>query len=141
MKLTKKRVLLAIAAIVLIALIPFDAWLGTCGFAGCPSPTEIRAYRPDEGGQILDRAGRFLGRLGFTHRVNVRLSKVPKHVRQAFIATEDRRFFSHNGVDVRGLARSIVHNVEARGVREGFSTITMQVARNTFLDHQYEGRT
>jgi penicillin-binding protein 1A len=65
-------------------------------------------------------------------RVNVPLAQVPLHVRQAFVATEDRRFFDHAGVDWRGAARAMVVNVRAGGVREGFSTITMQVVRNTF---------
>jgi 1A family penicillin-binding protein len=124
----------------LAGLLVFDAWLGTCGFAGCPSPAELRAYRPDEGGRILDRSGRVIGHLAFVRRVNVSLDRVPPFVREAFIATEDRRFYQHHGVDWRGLVRATVRNVAALGVREGFSTIDMQVARNTFLADRYEGR-
>ncbi|HEY0996466.1 MAG TPA: PBP1A family penicillin-binding protein [Gemmatimonadaceae bacterium] len=117
-----------------------DAWLATCGFAGCPSRGEIRNFRPQEGGKIVDRNGKFLGRLANIRRVNVPLGEVPKHVQEAFIATEDRRFFDHNGLDWRGFARAAVRNVAAGGVREGFSTITMQVARNAFLQRRYNGR-
>ena len=109
-----------------------DAWLATCGFQGCPTGTDIRAYRPSEGGRIVDRRGQTLGRLRPVRRVNVPLAKVPLHVRQAFVATEDRRFFDHNGVDWRGVLRAVAVNLRALGVREGFSTITMQLARNTF---------
>jgi len=105
----------------------------TCGFRGCPSVAEIRRFRPTEGSRILDRSGRLLGRLSYVRRINVPLEKVPKHVRAAFIATEDRRFYFHDGVDWRSAGRALVRNVGALGVREGFSTITMQVVRNAFV--------
>src|SRR3712207_9053353 len=80
----------------------------------------------------LFRSGRLLGRIAPVRRVNVPLSQVPAHVRQAFVAVEDRRFYAHNGTDWRSLGRAAVRNALAGGVREGFSTITMQVVRNTF---------
>ncbi|MGA9836123.1 MAG: PBP1A family penicillin-binding protein [Gemmatimonadaceae bacterium] len=127
-------------AVFLTAVVAFDAWLGTCGFDGCPSGAEIRAYRPDEGGRILDRSGRLIGHLAFVRRIDVPLSRVPAEVRDAFVATEDRRFYQHHGLDWRGLVRATVRNIAALGVRQGFSTIDMQVARNTFLANRYTGR-
>jgi penicillin-binding protein 1A len=123
---------IAVTALILLG-IAFDSWLLTCGFAGCPSPADLRAYRPPEGGRVLDRNGRFIGRLAVVNRVNVPLSRIPRHVRSAFIAVEDRRFHAHEGVDWRGFARSVVRNATTLSVREGFSTITMQAARNAFL--------
>lgn len=110
-----------------------DAWLYTCGFHGCPSAATIRAYQPPEGSRVLDRSGRLLGRLESVRRVNVPLDRVPRSVREAFIATEDRRFYQRHGLDWHAMLRATVRNIQALGVREGFSTITMQVARNTFL--------
>ena len=127
-------------AIAVLATWIFNIWLGTCGFEGCPSPTAIRAFQPSEGGRILDRNGTSIGRLAVVRRVNVPLVAVPKHVRAAFIATEDRRFYEHNGLDWRALFRAVARNVGALGVREGFSTITMQVAHNSFLSKRYNGR-
>ncbi|HMN10013.1 MAG TPA: PBP1A family penicillin-binding protein [Gemmatimonadaceae bacterium] len=127
-----RRAVVGVSALVLGAA-AFDAWVVTCGFAGCPTPAAIRAFRPPEGGRVLDRNGRLIGRLAPVRRVNVPLARVPAHVRQAFIATEDRRFYAHAGIDWRGFARAAWRNVTALGVREGFSTITMQVARNTFI--------
>jgi 1A family penicillin-binding protein len=115
-------------------------WLGACGFAGCPSPAEIRAFHPSEGGRILDRNERLIGRLAIVRRVNVALGAVPRHVQEAFVATEDRRFFRHNGLDWRAFVRASFRNVTHLGVREGFSTITMQVAHNSFLQNRYSGR-
>lgn len=120
-------------------MLVFDAWLLTCGFDGCPSVADIRAYRPPEGSRVLDRRDESFGRLTAVRRINVELKVVPEHVRNAFIATEDRRFESHGGLDWRAVARAIVRNTMAGGVREGFSTITMQVARNTFLLERANG--
>jgi 1A family penicillin-binding protein len=128
-------------ALACVGIVLFDAWLTTCGFSGCPTRGEIRAFRPGEGGKILDRSDRFLGRIAIVRRVNVPIDAIPLHVRQAFLATEDRRFYEHNGLDWRGLFRAAATNVRHLGVREGFSTITMQVARNSFLVKMRGGRT
>ncbi len=132
--------ILTLGSLLLAGLITFDAWLGTCGFAACPSRAEVRAYRPDEGGRILDRTGQVIGHLSVVRRINVPIDRVPEHVRDAFIATEDRRFYHHHGLDWWGVARATVRNATAMSVREGFSTIDMQVARNTFLANRYDGR-
>ena len=124
----------------IVGVLALDVWLGTCGFQGCPSPREIQAYHPDEGGRIFDRTGRLMGRLAIVRRLNVPISQVPVHVRQAFIAAEDRRFYKHGGVDWHGFVRASLRNFKSFGVREGFSTITMQAARNSFVVSQYKNR-
>ncbi len=128
---------IASLGLAIVGVVALDAWLATCGFNGCPSGAEIRAFRPPEGGRILDQNGRFMGRLTTIRRVNVPIDSVPEHVREAFLATEDRRFYAHNGLDWRGFFRAVARNVAALGVREGFSTITMQVARNTFVARNF----
>ncbi|MEO7456006.1 MAG: PBP1A family penicillin-binding protein [Gemmatimonadaceae bacterium] len=132
---------LAAMGVLCVGVILFDAWLSTCGFEGCPTRSGIRAFKPGEGGRILDRNDQFLGRIALVRRVNVPISSIPLHVKQAFIATEDRRFYEHNGLDWRGFARAALSNLRHGGVREGFSTITMQVARNSFLVNKRYGRT
>ncbi len=133
-------ILKAALAITIIGVIVGDAWLATCGFERCPSPRAIQSYRPDEGGRIYDRAGKLMGRLAVVRRLNVPIKQVPVHVRQAFIATEDRRFYKHSGLDWRGVVRATGRNIRALGVREGFSTITMQAARNSFVVRRYKNR-
>jgi 1A family penicillin-binding protein len=130
----RRPVLLALilASALLLWLI---CWVGTCGFYGCPSASQIQAFRPSEGSQILDRHGARIGRLTYVRRINVPLDRVPPHLRAAFIATEDRRFYHHGGVDWRSVGRAIFRNLSAFSFQEGFSTITMQVARNAFLPH------
>jgi len=125
----------------LAGMLLLNSWLVTCGFEGCPSASEIRAFRPSQGGQILDRNGVLLGRLESVRRLNVPLATVPVFVQQAFIAVEDRRFYQHNGTDWRGFVRAFAQNMKSLGIREGFSTITMQAARNTFVVNQQRGRT
>ena len=73
------------------------------------------------------------------HRVRrtwVPLARIPKPVRDAVIAAEDRRFYRHLGLDLRGNFRALVTNVQAGGVREGGSTITQQLARGLFLGRE-----
>ena len=125
-------------ALAIVSVLTLDVWLATCGFAGCPGGAEIRAYRPSEGGRVLDRNGTMLGRISPVRRVNVPLSEVPRHVQQAFIATEDRRFYDHGGLDWRAIARAAFRNATSLDVREGFSTITMQVVRNTFIAGRFK---
>ncbi|HJS46635.1 MAG TPA: PBP1A family penicillin-binding protein [Gemmatimonadales bacterium] len=130
--------ILALAGILLLGLGVVAAWAGSCGFAGCPSAAELRAWRPPEGGRILDRNGDLLGRVEGVRRVVVPLDRVPRHVRAAFIAVEDRRFFRHEGLDLRSALRAAWRNASAMDVREGSSTLTMQAARTAFLT-EHEG--
>src|SRR5919106_1840531 len=62
------------------------------------------------------------------------LRSIPKHVRDAFLAVEDQRFYDHGGVDWQRVGGAVLANVRAAGVSQGFSTITMQLARNVFPD-------
>ena len=67
------------------------------------------------------------------HRVPVRLRDVPQHLIDAVLAVEDKRFYDHHGLDPRRIAGALVANVQARGIAEGGSTITQQLAKNLFL--------
>lgn len=66
-------------------------------------------------------------------RIPVSLEEVPKDLRNATIAIEDERFYSHDGIDVQGGIRALVRNLEEGGITEGASTITMQLMRNTYM--------
>ena len=133
-------IITSLLAISILGVFVLDSWLFTCGFDTCPRPHDIQTYKPDEGGRIIDRNGVVMGRLETVRRVNVPLSFVPIFVRQAFIATEDRRFYKHNGVDLKGFFRALASNIHAGHTVQGFSTITMQVARNTFAYRRYKAR-
>ncbi len=80
--------------------------------------------------------GATLVRQGPTYGDWIPYSETPKTLINAFLAVEDRHFFDHSGIDVRGLARAVFTNVLAGGVRSGGSTITQQLAKNLFLTNQ-----
>jgi len=130
-----RRLGLLLLGLGLTFILVLISWVGTCGFYGCPSTVQIQAFRPSEGSRVLDRSGKPIGRLTYVRRINVSITSVPKWARAAFIATEDRRFYYHGGVDWRSAGRALFRNLSAISVREGFSTITMQVVRNAFLPH------
>ncbi len=108
-------------------------WWSSCGYKGCPSASQLTAWRPSLGGELLDRDGKLIGALSPIRRENISLSKVPAHLKASFLAVEDRRFYRHHGIDWHGVGRAFVNNVKAFGVREGGSTISMQLARNMLL--------
>lgn len=85
------------------------------------------------GGVVLyDRNGREIDAPGISGRRNVKRAEIPDFLVKALAAREDARFFEHGGVDFRGLARATVRNVKDRDFTQGASTLTMQLARNTF---------
>ncbi len=90
-----------------------------------PTPPSITLTADD--GTPIARRGAIIG-------APVDAAKLPRHVTQAFLAIEDRRFYSHWGIDPRGVARAAWANVGSGGVRQGGSTITQQLAKNAFLD-------
>lgn len=83
--------------------------------------------------RIVDSAGWEVANFGDIYGASIDLKKLPPHVAGALIAVEDRRFYDHPGVDLRGLARAMVHNIRGEGRMQGASTITQQLAKNLFL--------
>ena len=100
----------------------------------CPTVAALRAYRPPEATRVYAVDGSRVADLSPERRVVVDLNAVPRTVSNGFVAVEDRRFFSHDGVDVKGVGRAIFKNLTSLSVKEGFSTITMQLARQVFTD-------
>lgn len=84
----------------------------------------------------LDRNGQVLAVRGGRYGPPVNLKAVPAYVPGAFIAIEDRRFYEHNGMDPRGIARAVVTDIVKGRLAEGASTITQQLARNLFLSQE-----
>lgn len=83
-----------------------------------------------------DINGNFIGRRGVHQEEAVALSEMPRHLVYAVLATEDRRFFDHRGVDMIGIARAMAINLRAERIVQGGSTITQQLAKNIFLSSQ-----
>src|SRR5688500_4895147 len=129
--LSRRRGLLlgSIGVIVLLAI----AWQ-FCFFQGCPDVHKLGAHVAGGAPVLLDRNGRAFGDLAPVEGELVKLSTLPKHVPEAFIAVEDQRFREHGAVDLRRVVGALWSNVRSGGVEEGSSTITMQLARNVFPD-------
>jgi penicillin-binding protein 1A len=85
---------------------------------------------------FLDRYGGEVGRRGIRHDDSVPLEQFPDHLIKAVLATEDRRFYEHFGIDIVGTARALMANARASGVVQGGSSITQQLAKNLFLSNE-----
>lgn len=118
--------------------------LGTLGFVimlglAVPASEEIRGNWRDQelfAVSFLDRFGNEIGTRGILHTDAVPINELPDHLVKAVLATEDRRFFEHYGIDLMGLARAMNENVRANSVVQGGSTITQQLAKNLFLSNE-----
>jgi penicillin-binding protein 1A len=85
---------------------------------------------------FLDRYGNEVGTRGVKQNDSIPLEEMPDHLLKAVLATEDRRFYEHFGIDLPGTLRAIVTNARAGGVRQGGSSITQQLAKNLFLNNE-----
>ncbi|MEX0753466.1 MAG: PBP1A family penicillin-binding protein, partial [Xanthobacteraceae bacterium] len=85
---------------------------------------------------VLDRYGNEVGSRGIRHNDSIPLEDFPDHLVKAVLATEDRRFYQHFGIDVPGTLRAIMINARAGGVVQGGSSITQQLAKNLFLNNE-----
>ena len=109
------------------------SWRNLC--ADCPSIAQIYTYEPQQTSKVFARDSTLISEIGLQRRTPVSLASLPAHVPQAFIAIEDRRFYSHGGLDWRGIARAglqAIRNLSLSGA--GGSTITQQLARHMFTD-------
>ena len=131
-KKTSPKRLFWICALLLILIVAG----GGCGFisATLSNLPDVSNVRPSASSQIYDVHGNLITTVHSTeNRLPVPLKDVPKDLQNAFVATEDSRFYSHHGIDPIGILRAIWVNVVHSGVAEGGSTITQQLARNAFL--------
>jgi penicillin-binding protein 1A len=114
------------------------AGIGTLAWTGAHLPPiqslEIPKRPPSI--RIVDFRGRALATRGDRGGAVLSLKQMPNYVPQAFVAIEDRRFYAHYGVDPFGIARAALANILHRGVSQGGSTITQQLAKNLFLTQE-----
>jgi penicillin-binding protein 1A len=106
------------------------SWRSVC--RDCPSVAQIYAWEPKAATKILSHDGRLVAELFQERRTPVQIETLPRHVTQAFIAVEDKRFYKHDGLDYRRIFGAAARNVLSMGVTGGGSTITQQLARNMF---------
>jgi len=108
------------------------AWMLVCRGGACPDPRQLDQFAPAQTSKLYAADGRFISELGLERRTLVPLKEIPRSVQDAFIITEDKRFYEHHGIDFVRVFGAALHNVASGGFGQGFSTLTMQLARNAF---------
>jgi 1A family penicillin-binding protein len=127
-----RKLLALVLAIVFGALLFFGFSWSRCFFTTCPNVAKLAGFQPGGAPVLLDRHGEAFADLAPAERRIVPLSSLPSLVPQAFLAVEDQRFYEHRGVDWRRVGGAVLADLRARGFAQGFSTISMQLARNVF---------
>jgi 1A family penicillin-binding protein len=133
-----KRGFLAIGGLAVLGVLggatggAIGAWRTVC--YDCPSIAQLYTWEPRQSTRILSHDGSLLDELAFERRTPVAIDSLPAHVRQAFIAIEDKRFYRHPGYDLIGYTRAVRNLVTQRRIAGGGSTITLQLARHMFIE-------
>jgi penicillin-binding protein 1A len=126
-----------------IALLAFVGIL-TGGLAGgfygliydLPEINQLKLYRPSAVTTVYSADGQVITRFYLEKRFPVSLDDIPKSLIQALITTEDRGFYSHSGINLKAIARALVHDIKARRFEQGASTLTQQLAKTLFLSSE-----
>jgi len=131
------RLILLVAGVVSLLLLAGGAvaalWAFTILPRTLPSVTALETFQPLQGTKVYDDNDDLLTELHVERRIFVPLSQVPRALRDAVIATEDKRFYSHFGIDPIGIARAVYQNYRRGRIVEGGSTITQQLTKVLFL--------
>src|SRR3954467_14486640 len=120
----------SLALVVLVFAVALAAWTRACAGNTCPSIEGLDRYDPNQASKLYAADGRLITDLGLERRTVIPLGEMSPFVKTAFLATEDKRFYSHHGIDWVRVFGAIKTNVFQLRFAEGFSTITMQLARN-----------
>src|SRR3954468_12258648 len=110
----------------------FASWALVCRAGACPSVAVLDQYQPRQTSKLYSADGRFIAELGLERRTLLKIDQIPPLVRNAFVMTEDKRFYQHAGIDWQRIPGAILADLRHRSFAEGFSTITMQLAGQIF---------
>jgi penicillin-binding protein 1A len=108
-------------------------WVFTILPRSLPPVTALENFEPVQGSKIFDDSDELITEFHVERRIFVPLTQIPKALKEAILATEDSRFYSHFGVDPMGIARAVYQNFRHGRIVEGGSTITQQLAKVLFL--------
>ena len=133
------RTILVGAIAFVIAVIVFMLWWAALGKT-VPSVKALAEYNPPVTSRVHAGDGTLIYEFADEHRVFVPYEAIPEHVVQAFVSAEDKNFFTHGGIDYKGLLRGVINTVKnklsGKGGMQGGSTITQQVAKNMLLSNE-----
>src|SRR4026208_543738 len=132
----RRWILMALLVVVLVSGLGVAAsavWVLTILPGSLPSVTQLETFDASEGTKVYDDNDELITEFHGGRRIFVPLAQIPKTLRDAIIATEDARFYSHHGVDPTGIARAVYQNFRRGRIVEGGSTITQQLAKVLFL--------
>lgn len=101
-----------------------------------PDYKSLKTYEPDVVTRVYTGDGRLMAEFSTENRIFVPIDVIPDRVKQAFIAAEDKNFYTHKGLDYIGIARAMINNIKNPGNLQGASTITQQVAKNFLLTNE-----
>lgn len=138
---TRRRLRIALSAVLLLLAAAVIAVAGAImmvvGSYGqnLPDVSTLSIIEPTAPTTIIGRDGTKLARLYNKYNVYVAITDIPVVVRDAVISTEDERFYSHRGIDFRGIMRAALANYQHEEITQGASTITQQLARRLFLNN------
>jgi penicillin-binding protein 1A len=124
----KKSKWIIIPGIVIALLVLFSIYI----YSGLPSLEELENPRPNLASKVYTADGELLGQFFIENRIETDLDSLPPHLINALIATEDRRFFDHWGVDLPRFFKAMIKNIFSLSLREGASTITQQLTKNLY---------
>lgn len=120
-----RYIILGVAAIFVIAFVAYV-------YSGLPSLEEFENPRPVLASKVFSADGELIGQYFIENRIETDMDSLPQHLIDALIATEDRNFYDHWGVDMPRFAKAMVKNVFSLSLKEGASTITQQLAKNLY---------
>lgn len=101
-----------------------------------PSPAELINYEISLPSKVYDCRGELIHTFATEQRALITYDELPQHLRDAIVATEDSKFYTHFGVDFTGTVRAAVTNLKRGSASQGASTLSQQLARNLFLSHE-----
>jgi penicillin-binding protein 1A len=135
-KASKREYFIALLAFPFCGLILILAGLYLYLVPQLPDADQLKQIKLETPLQVLSRDGRLIAEFGEKHTTPLTYEQIPSLYIKAILAAEDDRFFEHEGINYKGLARAVVDILRTGGIQSGGSTITMQVAKNYFLSQE-----
>ena len=108
----------------------YAAWALVCRAGACPSVDVLDEYQPRQTSKLYAADGRFIAELGLERRTLLKIDQIPPMLQKAFVATEDKRFYQHHGVDFYRIPGALWADIKKRSFAEGFSTVAKRISRD-----------